>query len=61
MKVIAIAQDTENVGQFNVVYECSDGGIWVRPYGMFISEVDREKYPDATQKYRFEKVSYQTN
>ena len=56
VRVIAIAQDTENVGQFNVVYRCSDGGIWARPYGMFISEVDREKYPNATQKYRFEKM-----
>lgn len=56
VKVLHISQDAEAPGQFYVVYECEDGAIWNRPYGMFVSEVDHEKYPDVKQKYRFEQV-----
>lgn len=31
-----------------------DGDLWVRPYDMFLEEVDHEKYPNVEQKYRFE-------
>jgi hypothetical protein len=56
VKVLHISQDTEAPGQFYVVYECEDGSVWSRPYGMFVSEVDHGKYPDVKQKYRFELV-----
>lgn len=62
-KVICIANDSENDMDDGprqlVVYEALYGKhlIWVRPYDLFISKVDKEKYPDSTQEYRFELVT----
>lgn len=54
--VLLTAPDTEMPGQFVVVYKDCDGYLWHRPLGIFLSEVDHEKYPDVKQKYRFELV-----
>lgn len=55
-KIICIAEDTERLNPVIVYQGVDDCAYWARPFGMFMSEVDHEKYPDATQKWRFEKV-----
>lgn len=52
--VLAISRNTERINDVSVVYECEDGRIWNRPYNMFVSKVDKKKYPNAKQEYRFE-------
>ena len=54
MKIIEVAKHTET-GEMMVIYE-HNGIVWARPYEMFISRVDRKKYPDVKQEYRFELV-----
>lgn len=53
-RFLHVATDTET-GKETAVYESlKDGKLWCRPLEMFLSPVDREKYPYATQEKRFE-------
>jgi len=56
-KVICIATHSETKEKM-VVYVAMYGDYeyYVRPYDMFNSKVDTEKYPDVEQEYRFELV-----
>ena len=56
-QIIAVAYDAETE-QKVVVYQAlyGDYRVWVRPLEDFLSRTDREKYPEAAQEWRFERI-----
>lgn len=57
-KIITIAEHTET-GEMLVIYRDihkPNIPVYARPYDMFASKVDKEKYPDVAQEYRFEEI-----
>ena len=54
--VINVAYDSEDLSKKVVYQNIQDNKVWVRDYDMFNSLVDKEKYPEVNQKYRFEEV-----
>lgn len=59
-QVLKIASHTETGEKLVIYRKAGDSNItYARPYEMFASPVDREKYPDANQEYRFEEIDNQ--
>jgi hypothetical protein len=56
-KVLALANHTET-NELLVVYQDlnNEGKVWARPIEMFLSKVNKEKYPNCLQEYRFERI-----
>ena len=53
-----VAENSET-GEMYAVYRqlYGDNKLYIRPLDMFLSKVDKEKYPNVKQEYRFEYMS----
>ncbi len=56
-KIVTIAKDCENLKDM-VVYQgqYEDKPCWIREKEDFFSLLNKEKYPNSDQQYRFEKI-----
>ena len=52
LDIVIHSETKEKMVLYRSLY--GNGELYVRPYDMFISKVDKVKYPNVKQEYRFE-------
>ncbi len=56
MEVIVIAKHSETLEEMVIYKHVDTGEVWARPMVDFVSKVDKNKYPQVEQEYRFEEI-----
>lgn len=51
-----IAKHSDDLRQMVVYHQIGEQQLWVRDLEEFIDKVDKEKYPNILQEFRFEKI-----
>ena len=56
IEVLNIGRDVDTLEEMVVYKHLKTNEVWIRSRKEFESEVDHIKYPDVSQKYRFELI-----
>ncbi len=61
-QIVTLAEHSES-GEMLVVYQAmyDEFKVYARPLSVFMEKVDKNKYPDVKQEYRFEPVDVKNN
>ena len=55
-QVLLICKDSETLDDLVIYKDMNSDKIWARKKDMFLSKVDKNKYPSVDQEYRFELI-----